>query len=68
MIPGHPELFVLFLKHVTVEQGCVQYRRGYVVLHRFLSTERVASLAAINIYVAARLATRSIVINLHSPK
>ena len=27
MIPVHPELFVLFLKHVTVQQSCVQYRR-----------------------------------------
>ena len=48
--------------------GSVQYRSGYVVLHSCLSTERVASLAAINIYVEARLATRSIVINLRSPK
>ena len=48
-------------------QGCVQYRSRYVVLRRFMIIERVASLAAINIYVAARLATRSIVINLRSP-
>ena len=48
-------------------QGYVQYCGGYEGLRKFSSTELIAILIAINIFAAARLVTRSIVINLRSP-